>query len=190
MSSKFKIKGLNGLNKRLQGLPQEVEQKIRDVMVETVLEVHEEQVRKANEFTDRGIIKQQLGFEEDSKLVFRLFCNAPHAAYLEFGTGKKFKAIPGVDSSQYKGKGDGQGEGFFENILGWVKRKRIRWESAAKYKTGAKAGQHKLLSFEETAQFIYHFILINGTKAQPFFFAPFLSRREALKKKILNLLKK
>jgi hypothetical protein len=103
-------------------------------------------------------------------LTWEVVVQKDYAPYLEFGTKLNFRAIPGIDSSVYKGKGKGTAEQALESIKAWVKRKGIKFQSAGTFRTGKKKGQNKNLTLEQTAYIIFHFIMLRGIKAQPFFF--------------------
>jgi bacteriophage HK97-gp10 putative tail-component len=90
--------------------------------------------------------------------------------WMEFGTKRKFRAIPGIDASVYKGKGTGSAEDALRNITAWVKRKGIKFQSAATFKSGKRAGQQKNLTLEQTGWLVFHFIMLNGVNPHPFFF--------------------
>jgi len=103
-------------------------------------------------------------------LTWEVVVQKDYAPYLEFGTKLNFRAIPGIDSSVYKRKGTGTAEQALESIKAWVKRKGIKFQSAGTFKSGAKKGQNNNLTLEQTAYIIFHFIMLRGIKAQPFFF--------------------
>lgn len=190
MAFNFQISGADKLLNKLQGLPKEMVQRIDGEVKKTVLEINNEQVRRAP--IDRSEIRQNTSFSKEAtgkdRIDYTLFSNAPHAVFLEFGTRKKFKAIPGVEAPKYT-KGDGTAEQALEAIKAWVKRKNIRIESAAKYKSGKRAGQNKMLTQEETAHLIFHYIMLNGIKPQPFFFAPFLEKKDKLVENVASVIK-
>lgn len=189
MAFSFDIKGLDNLQKKLQQKPKEAEEVTKKVLVKYVTKIHAEQVRRASRFTDRGAIVQGLGWLPAGNLNYVLFSQAPHSAYREFGTGKKFQSIPEVDASVYRGA-TGK-KGLYSAILAWVKRKGIAYGTTFSVKTRRKKGGKAQDRAEKAAAFaIYRDILKNGTKPSPFFFAPFLVERQTIKDELETELNK
>lgn len=202
MGFTFEIKGMEAVQRAIKQTPTEAKKAIRGVLSHYVTMINGEQVRNAQRFTDRGQLIKGIGWDEVSnldELNFTLFSQAPHSAYLEFGTGKKFQAIAEVNASAYQGAGGSTGK-MFDKILAWVKRKGI----AGSYATGiVKRGKKSggFYSIDPTkkkgrrvggkatrdkedrraAWAIMRSLLVNGIKPQPFFFTPFLSKREQIK---------
>lgn len=128
---------------------------------------------------DEGILKNGITAVRKSDLEYEVVSAAPYSAYVEFGTRRRVQ-IPDdlrAYAAQFKGSG-GSGEGFFEHILGWVKRKGIRYDSAQT----TKSGKPKKLTIEQTAYIIYHYLLINGVRPHPYFFR----QREPVKAEMIK----
>jgi hypothetical protein len=117
---------------------------------------------------DEGILIQGISTEHTGLMKVDVLSSSPYSAYVEFGTRRRVVVPPDLISyaAQFKGSGKGTGQGFFEHILGWVQRHHIRFESAGT----TKSGKVKLLTIEQTAFIIYHFLLIRGTHPHPYFF--------------------
>lgn len=82
---------------------------------------------------DQGQVRQQTGVRVDASLLKGfLFSNAPHAPYVDLGTGSKAK-IPeelAEVAAQYRGSTGGTFEQLLIAIQGWCKRKGIEEKAA------------------------------------------------------------
>lgn len=161
---------MGGVSEKLRGIPQIVVKEVSAVMENTAKEFVARAKRDAP--VDTGFLKGQIGYLKLDTLSFQVISGAFQAGFIEFGTKRNYRAIPGfeAEAASIKGIKGGTAEEMLENIKQWVKRKGIRFESAGTYKSGAKAGRNRQLSLEDTAYIIYHFILLNGIKPQPYFF--------------------
>lgn len=168
----FKIKttGFQDLINRLEKAPEKIQAEVNGVFENTAKEYVGRAKRDAPK--DTGFLTGEISYRKEKEMRYNIFSSSKHAGYLEFGTKRNFKPIPGFEkeASELKGLSSGTAEEAIENITQWVKRKGIRFESASKFKSGKKAGQNRLLTVEQTAWIIWHFININGIKAQPYFF--------------------
>lgn len=82
---------------------------------------------------DQGQVRQQTGFRVDkTALKAFLYSNAPHAPFVEFGTGSKVKVPPELAelASQYKGQKSGSFEDLLRSIQAWCSRKGIDIKAA------------------------------------------------------------
>lgn len=168
--SNINVQGLEALMGRLKTAPGKIIKKVDEVMglsAKTFVAKAKRDSPKDIGFLAGEITQQRLG-----QLNWAMVSGSRYAGYLEFGTKKRFKPIPGFEkeAAALKGLPSGSAEEAIQNIMQWVKRKGIRLESASKYKTGKKAGQNKKFDPETTARYIFHFIMINGIKPQPYFF--------------------
>jgi len=127
-------------------------------------------VKDAPKNTGSAGLSGSITVKNVNTLQWEVVVGAKYAPYMEFGTKRKFTPIAGINSAPYKGKGTGTAEQALESITKWVKAKGIKFGSAATFKSGKKKGQNKNLTLEQTAYIIFHFIMLNGVKAQPFFF--------------------
>lgn len=168
----FKIKttGFDELQKRLEKANKSVVKEVGGVFENTAKEFVQRAKREAPK--DTGFLTGEISYLKEGDLRINIVSGSKYAGYLEFGTKRNFKPIPGFEAiaSELKGKGSGTAEEAIENITQWVRRKGIRFESASKVKSGKKQGQNRLLTIEQTAWIIWHFININGIKPQPYFF--------------------
>lgn len=186
MANNFKIEGLPGLQEKLKSHPVQVSKAIEFAIKDTLNKIIDEQVQQAP--VDRGPLRANITMQHMGKLQYKVICQVPYAAYIEFGTGRRFTPIPEVDASPYRGGGGKKsGVGFYDSILAWVKRKGI---GAQKTKSGrvskSKGSQQAMI---DAAMAIYKSILRNGSRPHPFFFGPLLKRRKELTQRIEKAVK-
>lgn len=132
---------------------------------------------------DQARLRQGITVNKKGQLSFEIVSSAKYSAYIEFGTKKRFTPIAGVDSSQFKGKGDsGDYFDFLNAILDWVKRKGIASRFSVKTRKQLKHTKSDDDRLVETAQAIANSIIRHGIKAHPFFF-----KQYALAEKEMNL---
>lgn len=169
----FKIKttGFDDLIKKLESAPKKVTELVDGVFDNTAKEFVARAKRDAPK--DTGFLTGEIDRRKEREMRYNIFSSSRYAGYLEFGTKRNFTPIPGFEkeAAELKNLGSiGTAEEAIENITQWVKRKGIRFKSASKFKSGQKQGQNRLLTIEQTVWIIWHFININGIKAQPYFF--------------------
>lgn len=166
----LEVTGLDELKKKIKYLPDNVVKELEAEFEAAADDFVERAINDAPR--DEGMLIQGISKKKAGQLDYEVISAAKHSPFVEWGTKRRVK-VPGdlqTYAAQFKGKRDGSGEGFFEAIFDWVKRKGIRYESAATYKSGKKKGQNRLLTPEQTAYIIYHFLLLTGNKPHPFFF--------------------
>lgn len=186
MANQFNIQGIDRLDLLLQNFPSQVRRKIDEEIVKTVVEINAEQVSLAP--VDRGPIRQNLTWQHTGPQQYKIICNVPYAAYVEFGTRLKYRPINGVDASEYRGSAGASSGSLFQNILAWVRRKNI---AATLTRSGRRSrSRNALQKEEEAARLITRSIMKNGIKPHPFFFTPFLTRRQKLVDNINNALRR
>jgi len=124
---------------------------------------------------DVGFLKNQITYTkligDADHMTFEVISGAKYSPYLEFGTKGKFRPYPGTEqfASQFKGKGDGNMDEFFLNILDWVKRKGIADRKTRGLPTG-RVRKAKDVDAYDTAFAIMMSILKKGVTPHPFFF--------------------
>jgi hypothetical protein len=183
MSATVKITGLKEVQAQISKFANELPKKADAIVSKGVKQMVESAKQDAAEFTDQGLLMGGITEKKNGFADYSMISNASYSPYLEFGTKGNYQPIPGIDASEFKGKG-GDGKGFFENILRWVKRKKI----AGVYSTGIKrkkgggftdgGGKNRRVGKkadiekenEQVAWAIYLSILKHGIKAHPFFF--------------------
>lgn len=168
----FRIKttGFDNLLDRLSKAPAKAAEAVDGVFENTAKEFVGRAKREAPK--DTSFLTGEISYRKEKIMRYNIYSGSKYAGYLEFGTKRNFRPIPGFEkeAAALKGLSTGTAEEAIQNITQWVKRKGIRFESASKFKGGKKAGQNKMLTVEQTAWIIWHFININGIKAQPYFF--------------------
>jgi len=186
----LKVSGLAELRRKLGSLPQHITTEL-DAELNNSARQFENQAAEGAPI-DEGRLKNLISYTKVEQLKYEVVSAAKYSAYVEFGTRRRVQVPEDLKAyaAQFQGKGGGSGDGFFEAILDWVKRKGIRFESAQQYKTGKKKGQYKQLDFETTAWFIYHHLLLNGVRPHPFFFKQRASVMEALKARLEPMVKR
>lgn len=136
---------------------------------------------------DMGNLAGGVNYREVKKTLFEYFSQAEYSQYEEFGT-RRYRRVPpevqrlGIQFNTEKSTGTA--EQALKFIIAWVKRKGIRFESAAVSKGGKSRGKNKLLTFEQTAYFIFHHIMLVGINAKPFFFPALLKETPLLQKRL------
>jgi hypothetical protein len=181
MSATVKITGLKEVQAQIEKFANELPKKADAIVKSGVYKMAAN--AKEDVPVDMGAMKGQISVKTNGFADYSMVSNASYSPYLEFGTKGNYQPIPGIDASEFKGKG-GDGKGFFENILRWVKRKKI----AGVYSTGIKrkkgggftdgGGKNRRVGKkadiekenEQVAWAIYLSILKHGIKAHPFFF--------------------
>lgn len=165
-----KTNGFDELVATLKDAPARLVKEVEGVFEKTA----KTYVRNARRDAPKGVgfLAGQINYEHMAPLKFNIYSQSAYAGFPEFGTGKKVQILPGFEAqaAEVKEIKGGSAEEALENIKAWVRRKGIRFENATKYKSGKKQGQNKLLSLEDTAHIIFHFIMLNGIKPHPYFF--------------------
>lgn len=178
--SRIKIKGLKEVQAKLNATSKNLEKKVDAVIGKNVQEMARNAKRDAPK--DYGTLAKEISASRVESMRWTLVSQAFYSAYLEFGTKGNYRPIPGVDASEFKGKG-GSGKGFFDQILAWVKRKGL----AGTYSTGIKKRkgggfemggskgrrtgkkEDRQREDEQVAWMIFMSIKKKGIKAQPYF---------------------
>lgn len=142
---------------------------------------------------DEGALRRGISNYKVSDTEYMITSAARHSPFIEWGTKRRVSVPAALQkyAQQFKG-GQGNGgsvEEFLKAIMGWVRRKGIRIDSAAKFKSGQRKGKNRQLTIEQTAFIIFHFINIRGIKPQPFFFHNLTKEEPVLIKNINNVLK-
>jgi hypothetical protein len=136
---------------------------------------------------DMGALAGGVNYKEVNPTLYELFSQMEYSAFVEFGTRRRRKIPPevqklGIRISYQKQTGTAEQALMF--ITAWVKRKGIKFGSAATFKSGKKKGQNKQLTVEQTAWFIFLHIMRTGIKPKPFFFPALLAEAPQLQKRL------
>jgi hypothetical protein len=140
---------------------------------------------------DMGNLAGGVNYKEVNPTLFEYFSQAEYSGYDEFGTKSRRRIPPEVQKLGIQfstAKSTGTAEQALKFITAWVKRKGIRFESASVQKGGKKAGKNKLLSYEQTAYFIFHHIMLVGIKPRPFFFPALLNETPLLQRRLEQII--
>jgi hypothetical protein len=176
MASVFTIK-LNGIEKLradLNKLPAILQKEIGAEIEnggKTFVDLAKKDLASSRRGNDEGILLGSISYLKLDPLNIQVIAGAYHAPFIEFGTKARFRAIPGVDASQFRANGSNKdGKGFYDNILRWVKRKGITgtYSIKTRKRTGRKVDQQ--IEDEQTAFAIYLSIMRHGISPSPFFF--------------------
>lgn len=171
MSATVTFNGWGEFQSKLKSLPQVLFDEI-DGECEDAANEWEELAKNAAP-KDQGFLSQNINNYQVGMMHYEVTSGSEISAIAEWGTGSRVKVPSDLQeyASQFKGKPeDGTAEGALKNITAWVKRKGIRFDSAATYKSGKRKGQNKQLNAQTTAKFIFHFIMLHGVRPHPYFF--------------------
>jgi hypothetical protein len=172
MSASVKITGLKAVQVEFEKLAKNLPKDVDGIVSKGIKNmVRDAQKDVANNSFDEGNLSKGIEPKKNGFADYSMVSNASYSPYIEFGTKGNYQPIPGIDASEFKGKGSKEGgKGFFENILAWVKRKRIAGTYSVKTRrrTGKKADRER--ENEQVAWAIYLSIQKHGIKAHPFFF--------------------
>lgn len=121
--------------------------------------------------TDEGRLKGAISASRVKQLEHEVVSPVNYSPFIEWGTKRKAKVPAELQSyaQQFKGLKTGSAKEALAAIMGWVRRKGIKFDSAGK----TAKGKTKKLTIEQTAYIIFHFIMINGISPKPFFFKNF-----------------
>lgn len=140
---------------------------------------------------DEGALRRGITNHKVSDTEYMITSAARQSPFIEWGTKRRVKIPSALQqyAAQFRGGGGGSAEEALKAIMGWVRRKGIKFDNATRFKSGQRKGQNRQLSLEQTAYIIFHYIMINGIKPQPFFFDKLTKEEPVLIKNINNVLK-
>jgi hypothetical protein len=186
MANEIILSGFKEFANKLKSLPKEIKEQGAAHVEDAALN-WEERAKQAAP-VDQGFLRSGIGAHKTGEMTWEVNSSSEESAWMEWGTGHhaKIPADLAAYAQQFKGKGGGTAEEAMENIKGWVKRKGIRFDSAGTFKSGAKKGQNKKLTEEQTAYIIFHFIMLHGIKPHPYFFI----QKPAIEKELIANLRK
>jgi hypothetical protein len=195
-SLSLNLKGFDALNKKLNGLPKVILEEI-DGEIETGLkEVNQKQKSRAP-YND-GALRQMNDYRKEKDGFHKLFNNAAHSVYVEFGTRGKVKTdilgnnLSAVAAEAYqKAKGmPKSGVTFYEAILDWVKSKGITARYSVKTRKKLKSTASDDKRERQAAFMIMRYIKKHGVAPQPFFFNSWFEERPKINKRIGDALRR
>lgn len=156
-------------------------------------EMHLEMSQAAQEVTtlatrsapaDEAKLRQSI---KDRKVgnTYEVAVGSSYGPFMEFGTKKRSQATRGFENyaREFKGKAvAGPGGNLFDAILGWVKRKKIKFASKTKGR--------KYMKPEQTAFIIARSIARHGVKPHPFLFPAFVKVRRQLVGNLTDIIRR
>lgn len=184
----IQVQGFEKLAPKFKRLPTEVIKETDGLLARTAQGF--ENRAQADAPVDRGQIKGFIASKKEGEMNYEVVSGAPYSAYIEFGTKRRFRAIPGVDSSKFKGKGSGDYYDFLKAILEWVERKGIASRFSVKTRQKlkhTKADNERVL---QTAEAIALSIIRHGVNPHPFFFKQLPIAQSEIQNGIKEVIKK
>ena len=115
-------------------------------------------------------LRGAIDYDRIKFMEYEIFAGKHYAPYMEFGTKKRFRPIPGIDSSKFRGKGTGDYFDFLNAILDWTKRKGIIARISPTTGRRLKESKSDLERRLDVAQAIANSIIRHGVRPQPFFY--------------------
>jgi HK97 gp10 family phage protein len=180
--------GLNKIIKSLNSFPDNLKQEVNMEFAAAADEVKAMAQRNlsSSKTVDEGRLKNAISSGKVGE-NYEVAVGVTYAPFVEFGTKKRFQATRGFENyaKQFKGKAGGNIGSLDEAILGWVKRKRIKFEKAK-----SKTGKTRFLTPEQTAFIIARFISFHGTRPHPYLFPAFVKVRRELTKNIIAAIRR
>jgi hypothetical protein len=188
VANSINFSGWNEFRGKVKTLPARVFEEI-DGEVEDAMSTWEGLAKDAAP-VDMGGLRSSIVPKQKALMNWELTVNNEIAAIMEWGSGHYVKVPSDLSSyaSQFIGKPGGTAEEALASLEGWVKRKGIRFDSAATYKGGKKKGQNKPLTIEQTAYIIFHYIMLHGVRPHPFFFQHVPVVQQQVDQRIKNIL--
>jgi hypothetical protein len=163
---KVNTQGLDDILNELANLSVEIKEEVDAELYTAAHHYRELAVKDSPEYDGR--LRGSIGVSE-IKGGYEVFAKTKYAAYMEFGTKSKYRAIPGIDASKYRGKGEGNFKQFLASLTKWVQKKGF----ASTFINGSSKRSKKksaILKEKQAAYAIANSILKHGVKPHPFFF--------------------
>ena len=175
MSNKIVLTGFKEFENKLDNLPKVLVNEINGEVKEAA--EHWAFLAKQDAPVDVGFLVGGIGTKFNTKnengallgVSWSVESNSEYSAPMEWGTKRRARVPAELQSyaNQFRGKG-GDGQGFYDEILAWVKRKGI---GALTTKSGNISKRLDSTIAQEQAAFaIYLSIIRHGVRPHPFFF--------------------
>jgi len=171
------VTGLDGVLRKFNSFSKEIRKEVAAEIKFSADAIRKEAVSKAP--ADEGKLRNSISVKKIDEVNYEVVVQNQIAPFLEFGTKKRFD----VDSefaayaAGFRGVKVANAGTLDDNILKWVTRKKIRFDSAG---GTTKSGRQRKLTFEQTAFIISRFIAFNGIKPHPFLLPAFKQERQTL----------
>lgn len=185
-----KIEGLKGLKAKLNKRTAEIKSMVGMELQESANTMANGAVADAP--VDQGLLKAQISVKKVDQLNYEVVSPNFYSPYLEFGT-KTYVQVPaGLEevASKFRGKSPhgGSVDELFLAIIDWVKRKGLSGRYSVKTKRRQGSKNEQLSEDYDIAFPIVRAILKKGIKPQPFFFKQLAGEKEALLKRVKEIL--
>lgn len=166
----FDIKGFQDVLTRLERAPATIVQEVNRELKDSADRIARNAKRDAP--VDEGRLRNEISVVKVSETQYDVVSPVSYSPFIEWGTRRKARVPAELASyaAKFKGSKGGSAADFLKAIMGWVKRKGVRFDSAGLFKSGKRKGKNKPLTVEQTAYIVFHFIMLNGIAPQPFFF--------------------
>lgn len=166
----FDIKGFQDVLTRLERAPATIVQEVNRELKDSADRIARNAKRDAP--VDEGRLRNEISVVKVSDTAYDVVSPVSYSPFIEWGTRRKARVPAELASyaAKFKGKAGGSVGDFLKAIMGWVKRKGVRFDSAGLFKSGKRKGKNKQLTVEQTAYIVFHFIMLHGIAPQPFFF--------------------
>lgn len=166
----FDIKGFQDVLTRLERAPATIVQEVNRELKDSADRIARNAKRNAP--VDEGRLRNEISVVKVSETQYDVVSPVSYSPFIEWGTRRKARVPAELASyaAKFKGAKGGSAADFLKAIMGWVKRKGVRFDSAGLFKSGKRKGKNKPLTVEQTAYIVFHFIMLNGIAPQPFFF--------------------
>lgn len=162
-------KGVNETISEIKKFGKEAVEKVNSETESIAFQIeHDAKVNAPKNF---GKLAQSISHEKVKESQYKVTVNESYAAYVEFGTGKKYNPHPEWSdiAAQFKGPTGKSFEDGVRSIEEWLK---------------AKGGDPK------DAKWVLLNILKNGSEAQPFLYPAFVKGRKDYERNLKSLLKR
>ena len=164
------IKGLSSTISELRKFGEKAEKLINAETQSTAFNIEEDAKKRAPK--NFGKLAQSISHLKVKPALYKVTVNELYGAYMEFGTGKKFKPHPDPEwnniAKSFKGKKSGTFEQGLEAIKVWCKSKGIP---------------------EEDAKWIFLKILGAGINPRPFLYPAYIKGKKDYQNNLERLLK-
>lgn len=183
------LTGFKEFGDKLKNMPKTLEREIGGEVKEAA--EHWAERAKQDAPVDDGFLRGQISTKKTSMMDWEVNSHAEYSAYIEWGT-KRRVSVPSdlqAYASQFRAKRlSAGGNGFYDNILEWVKRKGF---AAERTKSGRISKSISSTIAQEQAAFaIFLSIIRHGIHPHPFFFIQRQFVERGLFANVANILNK
>jgi HK97 gp10 family phage protein len=117
-----KVVGLDKVLRNIQQQTEAIKKEVDIILTDGANKIEERAKLLAP--VDRGLLRGNITADVTIPFTKRVVVNTFYAAYMEFGTGRKFKdqGRP-QEAAKFKGNSGKGGEDYVKNVAAWLKRK-------------------------------------------------------------------